>query len=134
MAEQVSDSLYDKIDPIVAHLFEHQPEPGTPEETLFVAMCEYMHAHEQTHHRLPAYTPTPVEVIEYQLDRLGWTQAELAERAQIQKTHLSSVLGGKRSLSLNQAKKLAVLFGVSLDRLITNEFRTQIEPVRAAGQ
>lgn len=118
MAEQVPDSLHDKIDPIVSHLFEHPPEPGTPEETLFVAMCEYMHAHEQAHHRLPAHSPTPVEVIEYQLDRLGWTQAELAERAQIQKTHLSRLLEGKSSLSVNQARKLAVLFGVPLDRLV----------------
>tara|TARA_B100000686_G_scaffold318794_1_gene368926 strand:- start:508 stop:915 length:408 start_codon:yes stop_codon:yes gene_type:complete len=122
--------LYEKLDEVVSHLMDHQPEPGSAEEALLMAMSEYMHGHEQTHYPMPECEVKPVDVIAFQLDRLGWTQAELARRAQIQPTHLSSVLSGKRTLSLTQAKKLAVLFGVPLDRLIPNEFKAQLEPAR----
>lgn len=126
--------LYERIDEMVSWLMDHQPEPGSAEETLLVALCEFMHGYEQRHYPAPVHRLTPAEVIEFQLDRLGWTQAELARRAQIQPTHLSSVLGGKRALSLNQAKKLSVLFGLPLDRFIDNEFRDQITPANAVAE
>lgn len=131
---QTGDELYERIAAVVSYLMDHQPHPGSREEALLVAMCEYMHAHEQEHHPMPAHEVTPVEVIDFQLDRLGWTQAELARRAHLQPTHLSSVLAGKRTLSLTQAKKLSALFGVSLDRLLPNEFREQITPAKVVAE
>ena len=64
----------------------------------------------------------PREVVRYHMERLGWSQAELARRAGIQPSHLSAVLSGARALSMSQCKKLSALLKVPIDRFIENEY------------
>lgn len=64
----------------------------------------------------------PVETIKFHLDRLGWSQAELARQAGIQASHLSAVLNRRRKLSLPQIQKLSALLDISVERLIDNPY------------
>lgn len=100
----------------VAALMELKPEPGTDafdELDVWVTLIE---DYESKNH--PIGKADPVETIQFHLERLGWTQAELAKNADIQATHLSSVLNRRRELTLSQIKKLCAVFDIPADHLI----------------
>lgn len=106
----------------IAELMEAQPEPGSEEFDRLDVLATLVEAYEIKHHAIGS--ADSVETIQFHLDRLGWTQAELARQANIQPTHLSAVMNRRRSLSLAQIKKLSALFGIQADQLIDNEYRT----------
>ena len=54
-------------------------------------------------------------------ERRGWTQRELAERAQISVTFLSEVENGKRNVSSEVLLRVADALGASLDYLMRGE-------------
>lgn len=105
----------------IARLMEAEPNPDSEEFDRLDILATLVEAYEDKHYAVgPA---DPVETIQFHLDRLGWTQAELARQADIQPTHLSAVLNRRRSLSLVQIKKLSALFAIPADQLIDNEYR-----------
>lgn len=112
---------YEKALQDIAALMEAEPEPGSEEFDRLDILATLVEAYEDKHH--PIGPADPVETIQFHLERLGWTQAELARQANIQPTHLSAVLNRRRSLSLAQIKKLSVLFAIPADQLIENEYR-----------
>ncbi|MFU8804708.1 MAG: helix-turn-helix domain-containing protein [Bradymonadaceae bacterium] len=92
----------------IARLMESEPAEGTDDLDDLEVLVTLVESYEREH-----YDPGPagaVETIKFHLDRLGWTQTELARRAGIQASHLSAVLNGRRELSLTQIKKLSALF------------------------
>ena len=111
----------------ISELIDENPKPGSQEcdelEVLGILITFYEDK------QWTPRKPTPLEVIEHHMDRLGLSQSELARRAKIQQSHLSAVVNGRRPLSLTQAKKLAALFGVPLDRLVANEFLGQVQTI-----
>lgn len=106
----------------IAALMEAQPEIGSEEFDCLDILATLVEAYEDKHYAIGL--ADPVETIRFHLDRLGWTQAELARQADIQPTHLSAVLNRRRSLSLAQIKKLSALFAIPADQLIDNEYQT----------
>lgn len=51
-------------------------------------------------------------------ERLGFSQEELAGRAGLDRTYISSCERGRRNVSLSTISKLAVALSVSLDELL----------------
>lgn len=107
----------------IAELMEAEPEPGTTDferlEVLTILVEDYEDEHHSVEHA------TPVETIEFHLDRLGWTQARLAREADLRPSHLSAVLNRRRTLSLTQIKKLSAVFDIPADLLIENEYQSE---------
>jgi transcriptional regulator with XRE-family HTH domain len=54
-------------------------------------------------------------------DRKGWTQEQLAEHADIQRTYLAEVELGRRNPSLKHLQKLAKAFRVGIASLFLND-------------
>lgn len=111
-----SEEDYEAALHTIAELMEAQPQFGTDDFDRLDVLATLVEAYERENY--PVGPADPVGVIEYHLERLGWTQAELARRANMQTSHLSAVLNHQRSLSLNQIKKLSVVFDIPADRLI----------------
>jgi HTH-type transcriptional regulator/antitoxin HigA len=105
----------------IAELMQAEPEPGTERFDRLDILVTLVEAYEEDQH--PVGPADPVETIRFHLDRLGYSQAELARKAGIQAPHLSAVLNGRRTLSLPQIKKLSAVFDIPADRLIDNEYR-----------
>lgn len=100
----------------ISGLMESEPAEGTDELDELEVLVTLVEAYEREH-----YDPGPagaVETIKFHLDRMGWTQSELARRAGIQASHLSAVLNGRRELSLTQIKKLSALFELPPGQLL----------------
>jgi HTH-type transcriptional regulator/antitoxin HigA len=106
----------------ISDLMDEEPEPGTDAYDRLDVLVTLVEAYEDEQADADArHDLDPVEVIEFHLDRLGWTQAELARRADIQKTHLSAVMNGRRSLSLDQIKGISAAFDIPPGRLIRRD-------------
>ncbi len=100
----------------IAELMEREPEPGTDDFDRLDVLVTLVEAYESEEH--PVDSADPVEVIRFHMDRLDLTQAELARKANLQRSHLSAVMNGRRPLSLNQIKRLSVALDIPADRLI----------------
>jgi HTH-type transcriptional regulator/antitoxin HigA len=111
----------------IAALMEQDPDPGTEAFDRLDVLVMLVEAYEEEEYDLDQPVD-PVEVIEYHLDRLGWPQAELARKAEVQRSHLSAVLNGKRSLSLTQIKKISLALDIPPGRLID---RSDVAPLSA---
>src|ERR1051325_10815957 len=72
---------------------------------------------------------TPGDRIRDAREVKGWTQEELADKAQISKGFLSDVENNKRSVSAEHALKIADALGMSLDFLMRGE-QVKPEPTR----
>lgn len=100
----------------VAELMNRHPDPGTDEFDqldVWVTLIENYELNNCAFEKAD-----PVETIQFHLERLGWTQAELAQEADIQPTHLSAVLNRRRELTLTQIKKLSAVLQIPADFLI----------------
>lgn len=53
-----------------------------------------------------------------EINRLGWTQAELSRRADVSAGHVSRVLSGEANLGLELAQGIARAFGISLEEVL----------------
>ena len=103
---------------------EQTPESGTDEFDRLDVLVTLVEAHEADEYPLEK-SADAVEVIEFHMDRLGWSQADLAREADVHTSHLSAVLNRKRSLSLSQIKKLSVAMDIPPGRLIDT---SDVEP------
>jgi HTH-type transcriptional regulator/antitoxin HigA len=105
----------------ISPLFEHEPEPGTPEGDAFEVMVTLIEAYETKN--FPVDLPDPIEAIKFRMEQSGLTAADLAPA--IGKTNrVYEVLNRKRSLTLPMIWKLHDMFGIPAESLI--------RPVKAA--
>lgn len=105
----------------ISPLFEHEPEPGTPEGDSFEVMVTLIEAYEAKN--FPIDLPDPIEAIKFRMEQSGLTAADLAPA--IGKTNrVYEVLNRKRSLTLPMIWKLHDMFGIPAESLI--------KPVKAA--
>ncbi len=74
--------------------------------------------------------PTPGDRIREGREAKGWTQEQLADKAQISKGFLSDVENNKRNVSAENALKIADALGMSLDYLMRGEEAKKQEPER----
>lgn len=75
--------------------------------------------------------PTPGDRIREAREAKGWTQEDLADKAQISKGFLSDVENNKRNVSAENALRIADALGISLDYLMRGEEARKQEPRRA---
>ncbi|TXD39212.1 helix-turn-helix domain-containing protein [Lujinxingia vulgaris] len=115
----------------ISDLMDADPTEGTDEFDLLDILVTLVEAYERKHY--PIAQAPPADVIQFHMERLGLTQAELARQAKLQPTHLSAVLKGHRQLSLNQIRKLSAFFEIPAGSLIDNPFRDDSEHRPSAG-
>lgn len=96
-------------------LFDHEPEPGTPEGDYFDVMLTLVEAYEAKH--FPVDLPNPVDAIKFRMEQSGLTARDLAPA--IGRTNrVYEVLNGTRSLTLPMIWKLHSQFGIPAESLI----------------
>lgn len=112
----------------IARLMELDPAAGTSDADKLEVLATLVEDYEDDHH--PVEPADPVETIRFHLDRLGWSQARLAREADVQASHLSAVLNGRRKLSLTQIQKLSATLEIPADRLMDNPYCADSRPAR----
>lgn len=103
-------------------LLELVPEEGSQEhdwiEVLEILVVVYQDE------MLPEIKVDPVEVLQFHMERVGVTLAELETGTGLDRNSLRAVLQGKAFFTLLQIKKLSVFFEVPEEHFLKNEFRT----------
>jgi HTH-type transcriptional regulator / antitoxin HigA len=103
-----------EFDRMVEHLeaLTFEPNPSLEERALAGLLTTLIEHYDDLHYPLPEVPPH--EMVAYLMRQRGLKQADLVEligsRAQV-----SDLVGGKRSISKAQVKKLAAFFKVSTD-------------------
>lgn len=111
-----SEQEYDRMVAAVEELMNKGEDRLSLEEAaLLETMAILVQAHDDRHHPLPPMPPH--EILAYLMETSGRTTKDLlpifATRGRV-----SEVLSGKRSISKEQAKKLAAFFKVTADLFI----------------
>lgn len=89
-------------------------ETGTPDGDELEVLSTLVYAYEEDH--FPVDVPDPVTAIEFVMEQQGYEQKDFA--ALIGKARASEVLNRKRTLSMNQAKRLHRDWNVPADALL----------------
>ena len=113
----------------VAQWMKSAPSPGTDEFDKLDILVTLFEDYERRTYSIEG--ASPIETIRFHLDRLGWSQAKLAQEAGIQASHLSAVLNGRRQLTLTQIQKLSATLDIPIDRLIENPYTDEPKQPRA---
>ncbi len=100
---------------VLSPLFDHEPEPGTPEGDRFEVMLTLVEAYEAKH--FPVDLPNPIDAIKFRMEQSGLSASDLSPA--IGRTNrVYEVLNGTRSLTLPMIWKLHSLFGIPAESLI----------------
>ena len=105
----------------VSALFDHEPEPGTPEGDRFDVMVTLIEAYESKH--FPVDLPNPIDAIKFRMEQSGLTAKDL-EPAIGRTNRVYEVLNGKRALTLPMVWRLHSMFGIPAESLIKPTSRT----------
>lgn len=105
----------------VSALFDHEPEPGTPEGDRFDVMVTLIEAYESKH--FPVDLPNPIDAIKFRMEQSGLTAKDL-EPAIGRTNRVYEVLNGKRALTLPMIWRLHSMFGIPAESLIKPASRT----------
>lgn len=99
----------------VSVLFDHEPEPGSPEGDYFDVMLTLIEAYETKH--FPVDLPNPIDAIRFRMEQSGLSVADLVPA--IGRTNrVYEVLNGTRALTLPMIWKLHEMFGIPAESLI----------------
>jgi HTH-type transcriptional regulator/antitoxin HigA len=111
-----TEEEYDHMVAAVEQLMDKEEDRLSPEEAaLLETMAILVQAYDDRHHPLPSVPPN--EVLAYLMETSGRTAKDLLPVLGT-RGRVSEVLNGKRSISKEQAKKLASMFKVTVDLLI----------------
>ncbi len=91
------------------------PPGGADGDELDVLLALVEH-YERQHHPLPP--ADPIDVIEYKLHELGWSQRELGRQLGWSSGRVSEVLGRKRGLTLAMVQQLATVLALDAALLV----------------
>lgn len=107
---------YDRMAAAVKHLMDKGEDRLSPEESaLLETMAILVQAYDDRHHPLPSVSPN--EMLAYLMKTSGRTAKDLLPVLGT-RGRISEILRGKRSISKEQAKKLASVFKVAVDLFI----------------
>ncbi len=90
-------------------------EKDTPEGDRLDILITLVEAYEQINH--PVYPPDPVAAIEFQMDQMGLSRADLEQYIGT-RARVSEILNGKRGLSIEMIRNLHEGLGIPLESLI----------------
>lgn len=111
-----TEEEYDHMVAAVERLIDKGEEGLSPEESaLLETMAILVQAYDDRHHPLPSAAPN--EMLAYLMESSGRTGKDLLPVFGT-RGRLSEILSGKRSISKEQAKKLASVFKVTVDLFI----------------
>jgi HTH-type transcriptional regulator/antitoxin HigA len=111
-----TEAEYDRMAAAVGELMDKGEGNLSPEESaLLETMAILIQAYDDRHH--PMSDVAPNEMLVYLMETSGRTTRDLLPVFGT-RGRVSEVLNGKRSISKEQAKKLALLFKVSTDLFI----------------
>ena len=111
-----TEEEYDHMVAAVEQLMDKGEERLSPEESaLLETMAILVQSYDDRHHPLPAVAPN--EMLAYLMETSGRTAKDLLPVLGT-RGRVSEVLSGKRSISKEQAKKLAAVFKVTVDLFI----------------
>ena len=116
MSATLTIDEYDRMVIAVEQLMNKGEDRLTPEESaLLETMAILIQAYDDNHHPLSAVSPN--EMLRYLMETSGRTNKDLLAVFGT-RGRVSEVLSGKRSISKDQAKKLAPMFKVTADLFI----------------
>ena len=111
-----TEEEYDHMVAAVEQLIHKGEGRLSPEESALVeTMAILVQAYDDRHHPVPAVAPN--EMLAYLMETSGRTAKDLLQVFGT-RGRVSEVLSGKRSISKEQAKRLASLFKVAVDLFI----------------
>lgn len=111
-----TEQEYDHIVAAVERLMDKGEDRLSPEESaLLETMAILVQAYDDRHHPLPSVAPN--KMLAYLMETSGRTPRDLLPVLGT-RGRISEVLSGKRSISKEQAKKLASVFKVTVDLFI----------------
>ena len=111
-----TEEEHDRMIAAVEHLMDKGEDRLSPEESaLLETMAILVQAYDDRHHPLPPVTPN--EMLAYMMETSGRTAKDLLPVFGT-RGRVSEILSGKRSISKEQAKKLASVFKVTVDLFI----------------
>jgi HTH-type transcriptional regulator/antitoxin HigA len=111
-----TEEEYDRMVAAVEELIDKGEDNLSPEESaLLETMAILIQACDERHHPLPEVPPN--EMLAYLMETSGRTAKDLLPILGT-RGRVSEILHGKRSISKEQAKKLAAFFRVSADLFI----------------
>jgi HTH-type transcriptional regulator/antitoxin HigA len=111
-----TEEEYDHMVAAVERLMDKGASHLSPEEAaLLETMAILLQAYDDRHHPLPSVAPN--EMLAYLMETSGRTAKELLPVFGT-RGRVSEVLSGKRSISKEQAKRLASMFKVTVDLFI----------------
>ena len=111
-----TEKEYDHMVAAVEQLMDKGEDRLSPEESaLLETMAILIQAYDDRHHSLPSVPPN--EMLAYLMETSGLTARDLLSVLGT-RGRVSEVLSGKRSISKEQAKKLASRFKVAVDLFI----------------
>jgi HTH-type transcriptional regulator/antitoxin HigA len=103
--------------------FAREPAPGTADADRFDVLAALIAEYEARH--WPIDPPDPVTAIRARMEQAGYTQADLA-RLLGSRSRASEILARRRSLTMEQARRLHEVWRIPAEALI--------RPVRTAGR
>ena len=101
----------------VSSYFEAPPAIGTPESDRFEVLATLIREYEDTHFEIPH--ADPVEVLEFAIESMGKTQAELGEL--IGRNRASEILNRVRPLTLDMIRKISAEWHIPVE-LLTSQY------------
>ena len=111
-----TEDEYDRMVAAVEQLIDKGETQLSPEESaLLETMAILVQAYDDRYHPLPALAPS--EMLAYLMETSGRAAKDLLPVFGT-RDRVSEVLNGKRSISKEQAKKLATVFNVAIDLFI----------------
>jgi HTH-type transcriptional regulator/antitoxin HigA len=111
-----TEQEYDHMVAAVKQLIDKGEDRLSPEESaLLETMAILIQAYDDRHHPLPPVAPS--EMLAYLMETSGRAAKDLLPVFGT-RGRVSEVLSGKRSISKEQAKKLAAMFKVTVDLFI----------------
>jgi HTH-type transcriptional regulator/antitoxin HigA len=111
-----TEEEYDHMVAAVEHLMDKGAEQLSPEESaLLETLAILVQAYDDRHHPLPPLAPN--KMLAYLMGTSGRAAADLVPVLGT-RGRVSEVLSGKRSISKEQAKRLAAVFRVTADLFI----------------
>jgi HTH-type transcriptional regulator/antitoxin HigA len=99
----------------IAQYFDHVPAPGTADADRFDVLSDLIAAYEARH--WPIEPPDPVEAIKYRMEIGNFQTRDLA-LVLGSRSRASEVLGRKRAISMEMARRLHDAWGIPAEVLI----------------
>lgn len=98
----------------VAHYFERQPVPGSPDADRFEVLTTLIETYENKHWSMP--DADPIAILDYAIGEMGRSQAELAELLG-SRSRASEVLARHRLLTLDMIRKISTAWNLPVELL-----------------